>query len=274
LAGGMGKGGGNPKRFPGADDNGSGSTTLMELARRFGAIKNRQGRRLVIMWFTGEELGLLGSKHYAQEPLFPLDKTAAMVNMDMVGRLNEKNELVAEGFETGKGLQQVLDKLNEEFKFTFVPPMQNGKYTPVYGRSDQQSFYNKKIPSVFFFSGFHPDYHKQTDFADRINVTGMAKVATMAEKLIAHLLTVEERPEFQVRQEPNKNKKKGGTEAQSVERALTGPERAQGDIVTAPAGTARGPVVEADDRFPQRTIGDVNRVPPLRVNGGKSLSQR
>src|SRR5438874_1224419 len=123
LGFGLGKGAkaAGKQMYPGADDNGSGTTTVMELARRFGAITNRQGRRLVFMLFSAEERGLLGSMHYCnKEPLFPLESTAAMVNLDMVGRLNDKNELTAEGFDTGKGMKELLDKLNGEVGFKLV----------------------------------------------------------------------------------------------------------------------------------------------------------
>jgi hypothetical protein len=175
-----------PKKiYPGADDNGSGSTTVVELARRFGAIKDRQGRKMVFMLFSAEERGLLGSRYYCStEPLFPLETTVAMLNLDMVGRLNEKDpQLTAEGFDTGKGLREMLDKFNEDFGFKLVGNK------GIFARSDQYSFYQKNIPAMFFFSGFHPDYHKQTDFADRINIAGMAKIAALSEKILAHLTT-------------------------------------------------------------------------------------
>jgi len=180
--------------YPGADDNGSGSTTVMELARRFGAVPNRQGRRLVFMWFSAEERGLLGSKHYCEDPMFPLESTIAMVNLDMVGRLkDEKNpELYAEGFNTGKGLKELLDKLNEDFGFKIVGPHKQN----IYGRSDQASFYRKNVPGVFFFTDFHKDYHQPGDTPDKVNVAGMAKVASLAEKLIAHLAATPVRPEY------------------------------------------------------------------------------
>jgi hypothetical protein len=186
---------GNPvKMYPGADDNGSGSTTIMELARRFGGMKNRQGRRLVFIWFSGEESGLLGSAHYASNPIFPLEKTAAMVNLDMVGRLKDEPnpQLYAEGFNTGKGLKELLDKLNTDFGFKIVGPHPQN----IYGRSDQASFYKKNVPGMFFFTDFHPDYHKPGDTPDKINVAGMAKVAGLAEKLVAHLAATPERPEY------------------------------------------------------------------------------
>src|SRR5262249_18314597 len=91
----------------GADDNGSGTVSVVELARRFGQVPNRQGRRLVFMCFSGEERGLFGSIYYCENPVFPLDKTVAMINLDMVGRYdaerpNKRNWLEVGGLGTAK----------------------------------------------------------------------------------------------------------------------------------------------------------------------------
>src|SRR5439155_367752 len=106
----------------GADDNGSGTTGLLELARRFGSLKGRQGRRLVFMAFSGEELGLFGSDAYCKVPLFPLKETAAMVNLDMIGRLRQdpkshKDKLLIEGSGSAKTFNDLLDKVNHKFDF-------------------------------------------------------------------------------------------------------------------------------------------------------------
>ena len=100
-----------PQIHHGADDNGSGSTVVMELARRFAAMPDRQGRRLVFMTFSGEELGLEGSKWYCDHPLFPLEDTTAMFNLDMVGRLRpddktNKDNVLVEGAASGKGFKE------------------------------------------------------------------------------------------------------------------------------------------------------------------------
>jgi hypothetical protein len=177
---------------PGADDNGSGTTTVMELARRFGALKERQGRRLVFILFSGEERGLLGSKHYCnKEPLFPLEGTAAMLNLDMVGRLAEKDhKLVVQGDGSGKGFPEMIDKFNADLGFTIV------RRTSEFSRSDQASFYFKNIPVIFFFTDFHDQYHRPTDTVDRINFAGMAKIATLSEKILTQLTTDAQRPEY------------------------------------------------------------------------------
>lgn len=173
----------------GADDNGSGTATILELARHFGSQKNRQGRRLVFIAFTGEESGLFGSEHYVQNPLFPLADTVAMVNLDMVGRLRD-DKLIVYGTGTSKDFDSAIDKLNKKHKFNLkkIP----GGIAP----SDNTSFYQKKIPVFFFFTGDHKDYHRPTDTADKINYAGMAKVCGMVADVADYLATVPDRPNY------------------------------------------------------------------------------
>ncbi len=179
----------------GADDNGSGTTALLELARRFGAMKGREGRRLVFVAFSGEELGLFGSKHYCKEPPFPLADTAAMVNLDMVGRLRAddksgKDKLLVEGNATGKTFDALVDELNKKYDFALQ------KSAALAPNSDHFSFYQKKVPVLFFWTGYHPDYHMPSDTADKINVPGMRRVVDLAQDAIAELATVKERPKY------------------------------------------------------------------------------
>jgi hypothetical protein len=178
----------------GADDNASGTTTILELARRFAAMKDRVGRRIVFIAFSAEELGLLGSAHYCKEPLFPLDKTAAMVNLDMVGRLvadkeSGQDKIEIGGTGTAKQFDALVDKHNEKPKFK-VKKSPSGM-----GPSDHQSFYLKNLPVLFLFTGLHPDYHKPTDTWDKINLTGMMKITDMTEDIVADLASGP-RPEF------------------------------------------------------------------------------
>jgi hypothetical protein len=178
----------------GADDNASGTTSVVELARRFGALKERQGRRLVFITFSAEEMGLLGSRHYCnKEPLFPLTDTVAMVNLDMVGRFSQdkdtgKGKLMVEGVGTAKTFEKMIDRLNPGFLLT--------KKAGGTGPSDHDSFYRKKIPVVFFWTGLHADYHKPTDTSDKINVSGMRQIADLAEKVILTLASDPQRPEY------------------------------------------------------------------------------
>lgn len=178
----------------GADDNASGTSAIMELARRFGAIQDREGRRLVFIAFSAEESGLLGSAHYTnRQPLFPLEDTAAMVNLDMVGRMRpdaktKQDRLIVEGVGTAKGFEQLVDKLNPGFTYTKRPG------SPPY--SDNDSFYRKKIPILFFWTDTHEDYHKPSDVANKVNVRGMRKITDLAEKVVTHLATNSQRPEY------------------------------------------------------------------------------
>ena len=179
----------------GADDNASGTTALIELARRFGADKNRQGRRLVFIAFSGEEMGLLGSMHYVDHPLVPLDSTVAMINMDMVGRLRDdeksgKGKLEVGGTGSAKEFDGLIDKLNAKFEFD-VKKNKSGV-----GPSDHTSFYLKGVPVFFLFTGLHKQYHKPTDTVDLINFAGMKKIVDLVEDLTRQLATETPRPEY------------------------------------------------------------------------------
>jgi Zn-dependent M28 family amino/carboxypeptidase len=184
-----------PAIHHGADDNGSGATALMELARQFARLPNRQGRRLVFVAFSGEEMGLYGSVHYCKEPLFPLDDTVAMVNLDMVGRLrpdkeSKKDRLIIEGTGTAKGFNDLLDRVNAKYDF------QLKRVPSGFGPSDHSSFYAKQIPVLFFFTDDHPDYHRPSDTAEKINVAGMERVLDMAADVITDLAAAQERPRY------------------------------------------------------------------------------
>jgi hypothetical protein len=179
----------------GADDNASGSSSVLELARRFGAMKDRQGRRLVFMTFSGEELGLLGSAHYCKNPIFPLADTVAMINLDMVGRLKKDpktgmDQMEVHGVGTAKNFEQVLDDANKKYNFELNKKKQG------FGPSDHSSFYTVKVPVYFFFTGDHPQYHRPTDKANLINFPGMKKVVDLVEDLAGSIAKSEERPEY------------------------------------------------------------------------------
>lgn len=180
----------------GADDNASGTTAMLELARRYAARTDRQGRRLVFMAFSGEELGLLGSAHYCKSPIFPMDKTVAMVNLDMVGRLPKdektgKERLLVEANTTAKEWEGLLDRWNEKHQFE----MKRSK--SLMPNSDHYSFYNKGVPVLFFWTGTHPDYHRPTDTAEKINITGMRRIVDLSDDVIDHLVATNDPPKYQ-----------------------------------------------------------------------------
>ena len=193
----------------GADDNGSGTTGLLELARRLGKMKDRQGRRIVLVAFSGEEQGLFGSIHYCKEPPFPLEKTKFMLNMDMIGRMvaveekmgdgkPKKDRLVVYGTGTTPGLDKLVDIANKSFDFKLM------KIPGGSGPSDHASFYAKKIPVLFLFTGTHKDYHKPTDTADKINIIGLMKVVDFAQVIAENYATTSDAVAF--------TKTKGGGE--------------------------------------------------------------
>jgi hypothetical protein len=179
----------------GADDNGSGTTTVLELARRIAAAPPPERRRVVFMTFSGEEINLLGSAHYTKNPLFPLENTVAMVNLDMVGRLHhdedtKEEKLLIEGSGTAKTFDALLDSVNKDFHFKLV------KKPSGMGPSDHASFYLKKVPVIFCWTGLHGDYHRPSDTADKIDVPGMRKIADFAQELIVHIAADKQRTEF------------------------------------------------------------------------------
>lgn len=179
----------------GADDNGSGTTAILELARRLSENPPANRRRLVFMTFSGEELGLLGSQHYASKPIFPIENTAAMLNLDMVGRLAEdpetkKGKLEVGGTGTAKGFDALLTKHNEKYDF------QLKKTASGVGPSDHTSFYLKGVPVYFFFTGLHKEYHRPTDVVDLINFEGMKRITDMVEDISRELWVAESRPEY------------------------------------------------------------------------------
>jgi hypothetical protein len=178
----------------GADDNGSGTTTMLELARRFAAMPNRQGRRLVFMAFSGEEMGLFGSQYYCKHPLFPLKQTASMYNLDMVGRLRPdkdtgKPKLLTEGSGTAKAFRPMLDNLARKYDFKMVNKPSG------FGPSDHASFCSVNIPVLFLWTDYHADYHRPSDTADKINIAGMRRIAELSQDAIATLTTMD-KPEF------------------------------------------------------------------------------
>jgi hypothetical protein len=190
----------------GADDNASGTAMILELARRLARRPDPLPRRVVFIAFSGEERGLLGSKHYVEHPLYPLASTVLMANFDMVGRLNDKHELTLYGTGTTPGLDTLVDALGKSGGFT-VKKIADG-----HGPSDQESFYLKNIPVLFAFTGNHRDYHRPSDDTERINFPGMARIADLAELLLLDVTRRPLRPEF-VKVERRRNAASGGDHA-------------------------------------------------------------
>jgi hypothetical protein len=165
----------------GADDNASGTSVLLGLAKYFGGHPDkRPARGLVFVAFSAEEMGLLGSEYFVSHAPFPLENVVAMVNFDMVGRLRD-NSLQIFGTETAEEFPALLDSLDaaSELELSHVG---DG-----YGPSDQTSFYARQIPVLHLFTGTHSEYHRPDDDWQLINAPGLATVTNFSIALVDDL---------------------------------------------------------------------------------------
>jgi len=174
---------------PGADDNASGTAGVIELARWF-ARQPRQKRGIVFLAFAGEEQGLLGSQYWVEHPELPLDQAVAMINMDMIGRVRDGKVYIG-GAETGAGMRTMMEKIapRSALKLDF-------SNVPNEGSSDHTSFLAKSVPSLFFFSGLHGDYHKPSDTWDKIDAPGAVKVLELVAQTAGELCHSGDRFQF------------------------------------------------------------------------------
>ncbi|HVO32206.1 MAG TPA: M28 family peptidase [bacterium] len=173
----------------GADDNASGTSALMAIARFLGQHPDGPPRRtLIFIAFSAEEAGLGGSSFYVGHPTWPLDRIVTMLNMDMVGRMKDKR-LVVFGADTASEFHQILDDDN-------VDKLSISAHGDGYGPSDQTAFYGKNIAVLHFFTGAHSDYHRTTDDADKINSEGLAEVARLVARVAGALADRDRRVTF------------------------------------------------------------------------------
>lgn len=173
----------------GADDNGSGTVSLLELARHFGRSDASSRRRLVFIAFTGEERGLLGSAEYVRTPVFPLESTVAMINLDMVGRLKD-DKLTVYGVGTAKEWEGHVDEAAKTYKLNII------KQPEGFGPSDHSSFYGKQIPVLHLFTGTHAEYHRPGDDWPLINYEGMERIVQFSEQLIEWAAVTTSKPTY------------------------------------------------------------------------------
>jgi len=160
----------------GADDNASGTSGMLAVAEAFSKMKTKPKRSVLFMAFSGEEKGLYGSAAYVGKPLFPLEQTVAMLNMDMISR-NGIDTLFLEGAELSPDLVNIVKAENIGIEFK----LQLNEDEHV-GGSDHASFYEKKVPFIFFFAGLHPDYHTVRDNPGTINPEKAARIAKLVFK--------------------------------------------------------------------------------------------
>jgi aminopeptidase YwaD len=173
----------------GADDNASGTAGILELARIYSAKGTPPKRSLLFIAFSAEEIGLIGSQHYVQNPYLPKDSTIAMINLDMIGRLTN-NELTIFGVGTSPIWEEIIPE-PEEYNLLEVRTNPDG-----FGPSDHASFYAQNIPVLFFHTGLHGDYHRPSDTAEKINYDGMATIVSYVYDIVRRVDRFDERPAF------------------------------------------------------------------------------
>jgi len=196
----MAKSGEEGMVHPGADDNASGVSVVLELAA---ALTSSSGARLpdgntapskfrrgiIFALWSGEEMGLLGSAAFCEKPPVQVEKIAAYVNFDMVGRLRD-NKLTMQGVASSKVWRRLIEKRNVAAGFNLT--LQDDPYLP----TDTTSFYPKRIPVLNFFTGAHEDYHRPTDTPEKLDYDGMERIAKLAEAIVTDVVNAPERPDY------------------------------------------------------------------------------
>jgi len=173
----------------GADDNASGTSGLLEIAHKLVSQKSRLKRSIILLGFDAEEKGLLGAKYFVENPLVNIENIVAMINLDMIGRMKDSSITVG-----GVGTSPIFEPLLEEEsigrKFTI------NMTKPGYGPSDHAAFYGKDIPVLFFFTGFHNEYHTPNDSWKLINLKGEKDILDLIYDVTFNLSRLPERPPF------------------------------------------------------------------------------
>ena len=186
--------GGEDRIWNGADDNASGTTTVLAVLKAFAEGGLRTRRSVLFMLFSGEEAGLIGSRWYVGHPIAPIAQHVYMLNLDMVGR-NPQKPIEVQGVGSAEGgvVQKIVEKATEKngLKAKITPQV-----TLMGGDSDHSSFRDKKVPYTFFFSGFHRDYHRPSDTADKLSYDQLQKVAGTAIDILLDVASLEERPKW------------------------------------------------------------------------------
>lgn len=181
---------------PGADDNASGTVALIEIAHAFSLLKGQVKRTVVFQAYSAEEMGLIGSRYYCNNPTFPkegpsIQKHIFMLNMDMVGYLN-KGQMTAAFYEGDSSVDigRIIEELNGKYNFARKITSRGS------GGSDHASFYNKRVPIAFLHTGSHPHYHTPDDTPDKINYDGIEVIARYGFELAWKVVQGEDRPRF------------------------------------------------------------------------------
>lgn len=177
----------------GADDNASGTATALEIVEKLAANKGKMKRSIIFLAFGAEEMGLLGSKYFTENPVKELRNIKLMVNLDMVGRLNAETKVLSVG---GTGTAVEFEKYID--KYINASGLQVKKSPEGYGPSDHASFYSKDIPVLFFFTGVHDDYHTPFDDYEKINSEGAKIIGDLAYNIVMDIANTDVPPVFQL----------------------------------------------------------------------------
>ena len=177
----------------GADDNASGTAVVLELATTLSEAYQKQPekfrRGVIFALWSGEELGLIGSTHFVNHPVVPLEKVAAYINFDMVGRLRD-NKLILQGVGSSSAWTKLIEKRNIPIGFNLT--LQEDPYLP----TDVTAFYPKEVPVLSFFTGGHEDYNRPTDDPETLNFYGIERISDFAHGIVLDLISAAERPEY------------------------------------------------------------------------------
>ena len=177
----------------GADDNASGTAVVLELATTLSEAYQKQPekfrRGVIFALWSGEELGLIGSTHFVNHPVVPLEKVAAYINFDMVGRLRD-NKLILQGVGSSSVWTKLIEKRNIPIGFNLT--LQEDPYLP----TDVTAFYPKEVPVLSFFTGGHEDYNRPTDDPETLNFYGIERISDFAHGIVLDLISAAERPEY------------------------------------------------------------------------------
>ena len=177
----------------GADDNASGTAVVLELAATLSEVSQTHpekfNRGVIFALWSGEELGLIGSTHFVNDPVAPLDKVVAYVNFDMVGRLRD-NKLILQGVGSSSVWTKLIEKRNVPIGFNLT--LQTDPYLP----TDVTAFYPKEVPVLSFFTGGHEDYNRPTDDIETLNYEGLERISQFAHGIVLDVMGAPERPEY------------------------------------------------------------------------------
>lgn len=173
----------------GADDNASGTSGVLELAEKFASIKDQLKRSIIFVTFSCEEMGVLGSSYFVNNPPVPLENIVAMLNMDMIGRVDKDNSLTIIGAGTSSVWKDIIKEKNA---YGFNLALNDDGF----GGSDHMPFTQKEIPVLFFFTGIHEDYHMPSDDVEKINAPGEENVVKLVFDIAGAVNVMPERPDF------------------------------------------------------------------------------